>query len=311
MLKLQFRDRRREAVWLVDRTFTIGKNPTNSLMIEESEIKDFHAEISNDKDQLTLINRSTDQTLWVNGKQLSGHGRIYAGDIITIGSIELELVDPKLASKQPEAASQKEKSGSWAIRSSASWLEKNRFSIEGKVIMGRDQSCDITLPLDHLSRHHVELEVRGGQLFIKDLDSSNGTFLNGKQISESPLKPGDKIKLDVVTFEVEGPDHDPNKTIIRTIKPEQTKAQKTPDEPSSQPSKKTADKPAPGPKSSSGQTPNKNITNKRLAAEGKQQWISGDSNPEIPKKSKTGLLLLAFSGVLAITSALVFISVYM
>jgi len=309
MLKLQFRDRRREAVWLVDRTFTIGRNPSNSLMIEDSEIKDFHAEIINDKDQLSLINRSSDQSLWVNGKVVNGHIKIHAGDAITIGNIELELVDPKLNTKLPETPRQREAADNWAICSNASWLEQNRFAINHKVIIGRDKSCDITLPLEHLSRQHVELEVRGGQLFIKDLDSSNGTFLNGKQITESLVKSGDKIKLDVITFEVEGPTYDPNKTIIRTVAPDPAK---TPAEKQTAPSSSTNKKPSVKPvNKKQSHASDSRVANKRLAANGKQKWISEDSRQKTPKKSKTGLLLLVASAILAVASAAFFVSVYM
>ena len=222
MLKLQFKDRRREAVWLVDQVFTIGKNARNSLMVDNAGVADFHAELINHHDKLTLVNKSEGIGVWVNGLPISDETEVKAGDSITLGELELELVDPKSGTApQQTAASPKT---DWSISSKASWLEHGRYVIEDKVIIGRDSSCDIVLPLEHLSRRHVALEVRRGQLFVQDLDSANGTYLNGERVKEAPLKAGDKLKLDVVTFEVGGPTHDPHKTIIRSVSsPKKTK----------------------------------------------------------------------------------------
>ena len=154
-------------------------------------------------------------------------------------------------------------------------------------------SCDITLPLEYLSRKHLELEVRSGHLFIKDLASSNGTFLNGQKVTESEIKPGDKIKLDVLTFEVSGPSHDPNKTIIRTApaKPTTSATSKPAGHASNKPTKKK--KPV-----RSQQNSNIAPKKKRLASNGKQDWISDNAQDEKPKKSKAGLILFVISLVI-------------
>ena len=50
-------------------------------------------------------------------------------------------------------------------------------------------------PIDseHVSRQHAHIVSRDAELFIEDLGSTNGTFVNGKLIEKSPLKPGDII----------------------------------------------------------------------------------------------------------------------
>lgn len=290
MLKLQFRDRRQEAVWLVDQTFTIGKNPSNSLMIDDGTISDFHAEISNTTDQLFISNKSASPSLWVNNKLVEKQTKLKAEDVIKLGGIELELIDPKALLNKTKArtAIDKNLSNNWVIHSKASWLEKNIFPIESKVVIGRDPECDITLPLEYLSRKHLELEVRSGHLFIKDLGSSNGTFLNGQKIIESEIKPGDKIKLDVLTFEVSGPSHDPNKTIIRSAVPNPlASTQKKP--------QTGATKGAIAKKKPVSTKPSRKLSpaKKPLASNGKQDWIPNPPPVEETKKSKTSYILFA------------------
>lgn len=295
MLKLQFRDRRQEAVWLVDQTFTIGKALTNSLMIDDESILEFHAEIINKSGQLSILNKTSSPTLWVNNKPVESQTNLGAEDIIKLGRIELELIDPKalLHKIKTKNIAAKNLNNSWVIHSKASWLKQNIFPIESKVVIGRDSACDITLPLEHLSRKHLELEVRSGHLFIRDLDSSNGTFLNGQRITASEIKPGDKIKLDVLTFEVSGPSHDSNKTIIRTVPPK--------------PAINTAKKPlntannevaAKRKLARSNQSTKQTSAKKRLVSNGKQDWISDNIPEKKPKKSKISLILFAISAII-------------
>ncbi len=296
MLKLQFRDRRREAVWLVDSTFTIGRAPQNSLMIDDASLQEVHAEIRSGTDGITLQNRAGGTSMWVNGIPVADKTTLKVGDQITLGHLDLELIDPKAATEFANAPASKPSGRGWSIHSKASWLEQNRFPIEGKVVIGRDSACDIALPLEHLSRRHVELDIRGGQLFLKDLDSSNGTFLNGERVSESPVKPGDKIKLDVVTFEVSGPEHDPHKTIIRTAPASGSKSKQ---KSSASTPKTTAQRPSPAKAKTA--PASKAASPKKLVASGKQDWLQNqEETPNEPKKNRTGAALLLVSAILAV-----------
>ncbi|MGH2443069.1 MAG: FhaA domain-containing protein [Chloroflexota bacterium] len=61
--------------------------------------------------------------------------------------------------------------------------------------VGRLADNDIVLDDKRVSRHHAEMLERGGRWMVRDTGSTNGTAVNGKIISESILKPGDRISL--------------------------------------------------------------------------------------------------------------------
>lgn len=287
MLKLQFKDRRRESVWLVDAKFSIGKATSNSLMIEDPSIDEMHAEIINTQEQLCLIKKTSKGVLKINGQDVSHTTPIKADDIITIGQVELELVDSQsLTSNKANQST----AAIWSLYSSASWLEKNNFIINKKMTIGRESSCDICLSLDYLSRKHVSLEPLNGKLFIEDLNSSNGTYVNGEKIDKAELKPGDKIKLDVLTFEVRGPSGntaiDPHKTIIRSAPAAAPKISSSAKAAPATIKPSVKNTPTPKPQA---QTPNSNqVKRKRLASEGKQAWISGDNQLKAKTERKRG-----------------------
>ena len=57
--------------------------------------------------------------------------------------------------------------------------------------IGRSESSDLAIDSDRVSREHAVIVEEAGQFRIHDLDSTNGTFLNGRQITEAPINDGD------------------------------------------------------------------------------------------------------------------------
>lgn len=82
--------------------------------------------------------------------------------------------------------------------------ERREFPLSGeKTVIGRRQDCQLRIPTKDVSRQHCVLIIDDTSLVAKDLGSSNGTFVNGKRIAESELKPGDRLRLGPVTFVVQ------------------------------------------------------------------------------------------------------------
>jgi len=67
--------------------------------------------------------------------------------------------------------------------------------IQGTAILGRDKGCDIVLDHPTVSRRHAEIRCQGEVCQIADLNSSNGTFVNGRRVQSSILFDGDMIQV--------------------------------------------------------------------------------------------------------------------
>jgi len=73
---------------------------------------------------------------------------------------------------------------------------ENPTVLDGDVYtIGRGPNCDIRLKSKEISTNHASLIRVGDNWKIKDEGSSNGTFVNGRKVSEQALNPGDKIQL--------------------------------------------------------------------------------------------------------------------
>jgi phosphoserine phosphatase RsbU/P len=74
------------------------------------------------------------------------------------------------------------------------------------VRFGRHPDCTVQLDSNMVSRFHAQLIQKAGQILVEDLDSGNGSFLNGKQLAASTpvaLKDGDRIKLGPIKLRFE------------------------------------------------------------------------------------------------------------
>ncbi len=70
------------------------------------------------------------------------------------------------------------------------------YELKGeKTTIGRLEDNLFTIPEPSVSSHHCEVFERGADLVIHDLNSTNGTFLNGEQVTEAVLKPGQIVRL--------------------------------------------------------------------------------------------------------------------
>src|SRR5688572_16133080 len=75
-----------------------------------------------------------------------------------------------------------------------------------KTTIGRVEDNVFPISEPSVSSHHCEVLRRGAEVLVKDLNSTNGTFINGEKISESVLKPGQILRLGQIEMrlEVEG-----------------------------------------------------------------------------------------------------------
>jgi pSer/pThr/pTyr-binding forkhead associated (FHA) protein len=71
-----------------------------------------------------------------------------------------------------------------------------------RCVIGRDTDADLRIPVGTVSRQHCEVRIDDDEPRVRDLGSSNGTFLNGKRVTESVIDAGDLLRVGPTTFTV-------------------------------------------------------------------------------------------------------------
>lgn len=115
--------------------------------------------------------------------------------------------------------------GQGAAKAKLVWLEpfsgatREFLLLEGaSATIGRSASNDIHIGESHISRMHAVLTCRGGEFIIDDLDSANGTYVNGQRVEgSSKLEIGDEIHLFVSMLKLLDPRATPAKDVLEMV----------------------------------------------------------------------------------------------
>lgn len=79
--------------------------------------------------------------------------------------------------------------------------EGEEYSLRGEMLVGRETECAIALDSGHISRYHAKINVSNNAVYIEDLHSTNGTFVNGERIKgRVKLHIGDEVSFDDIRY---------------------------------------------------------------------------------------------------------------
>ena len=71
------------------------------------------------------------------------------------------------------------------------------------LLVGRREGCDIVLRFSNVSAHHCQLAVNGGYWYVRDKNSRNGVKVNGLQVTDKRLDPGDILSVSKHKYEIQ------------------------------------------------------------------------------------------------------------
>jgi DNA-binding winged helix-turn-helix (wHTH) protein len=85
------------------------------------------------------------------------------------------------------------------------WKKQSLPLTDGEHLAGRDPECSLVIDASTVSRRHARITIASGIATIEDLDSTNGTYLNGTRISGvTRVGPGDEVSLGTEVLQVRG-----------------------------------------------------------------------------------------------------------
>lgn len=162
----------------------VGRAPGNDVVINHPSVSGRHLSMSRQQEKFFITDLGSTNGTLVNGQKIAPNTpqRLNLGDVLRIGDLTGNWVSLSLAQEGVEA-----------VRTLA--MGKLDLAGQASVLIGRDPAA--YLPLSHptVSFRHAMISKQDSGLVIRDLGSTNGTFVNGQRISLSPLKSGDEIQI--------------------------------------------------------------------------------------------------------------------
>ena len=189
----------------IDRWETsIGKSKSNDIVLPQEDISRFHAVIAKKQKEWVITDTFSKTGVLVNDERVEGQAVIEDGDIITIGTIPLkflcaEALSDELKTQIRNEAAQMNNQVNRNIAYAVLVDAKTRRPIylrKKDVLIGRVDESDIHINLDTVSGRHARIHLTSRGWALSDLNSHNGTKLNGRYITEPQLI----FDMDMITF---------------------------------------------------------------------------------------------------------------
>ena len=216
MLQIKQKNAGSRAEWLVNQRYTFGTGPENNYKVSGDGVKSLQAALEVDGDHVVLFNLGGGDAIKHNGDTLESRSELTCGDEFQVGNAHFIVEDPKKIRAQKQQQSQaKPINKHWHLKALNTALANKSFDLDGEKVIGRANDCDICLSVVHLSRHHARISVNGNDVRVDDLNSSNGTYVNGNKIESAIVKAGDEVRFDTLKFTLLGPETNDDHTRVR------------------------------------------------------------------------------------------------
>ena len=180
-----------------DEGLRVGRDPSRcALVLEHQSVSGEHAEFRPEDGKMVLTDRSTNGT-FVNGLRVKT-ADLHDGDYITFGRYSGKSLIFRTG-LEPE------------LKVETIDLAKDRITI------GRDASNDVAINHPTVSNRHAEIVKQNGKVFIADLGSTNGTYVNGIKIKRHQLQELDRIVVGPAELHFSGASlsHAPGGAVVR------------------------------------------------------------------------------------------------
>lgn len=176
--------------------WSIGRHPDSDVVINDPKASRRHGLLTAEDGNFFIEDLGTGNGTRISGVSIPANTRIAVkeDDVIEIGSLELTVVESSSAEDTPEDVSPEGKVG--VLTGLSGGVEGKVFAIgEEPLLIGRLPVCQVRIDEPQSSRIHTEVSGDKAGFSLKDLGSSNGTFLNEEKVRRSAIRHGDVIRV--------------------------------------------------------------------------------------------------------------------
>lgn len=190
---------------------TLGRATTNDIVLIQGRVSRTHAQIQCSQEGIMLTDLNSVNGVWINGQKVR-ETELRPGDKIGISDCILQYLPPADDAREEATLINSEKELEITLAQMTVPISLNETSLPRLVVHAPDRTWEVpltgdewtigrassnNLALDYLktSRSHARLERKGSDFILRDLQSTNGTYIHDERIEQRALKNGDTFRI--------------------------------------------------------------------------------------------------------------------
>jgi pSer/pThr/pTyr-binding forkhead associated (FHA) protein len=198
-MKLVFAGGEHVPVTLTDGVTVVGAADDAGIQLAQPGIAPRHAQIERRGERVQL--QPCADPVRLNGRPVRDAIVLKAGDTLEFASVRCRAVHATAEAEAVDRSTRMRAAVPRLVLRGVSGPTFGRsFGVGGEMVLGRQADCDVCIPIGEISRRHARIKPTPDGLLVEDLDSANGTYINGKRIRSGMLHPGEELALDTVRF---------------------------------------------------------------------------------------------------------------
>jgi pSer/pThr/pTyr-binding forkhead associated (FHA) protein len=194
----------------------VGRDPAAGLVLDDQLVSRLHVRLTPETEQLTVEDLGSRNGTFVNDAPIEAPTAVHPGDRVVVGETtivvgltvatapEQDAPNDEAAPPEPPAGPPEPPAPELIVQVIEGWAAGRRFPLAGPLEVGRDPSAGVPLVEDErVSHRHARLTPSGEGVFVEDLGSTGGTFVNDRRIDERTLVVvGDRILVGSTVFRI-------------------------------------------------------------------------------------------------------------
>lgn len=194
----------------------VGSDPGASIVLDRPGVRPQHCELQVGAHGV-ILRMPPGTVVQVNGKAVDGVIALRPGDEVGFEQVRARLVEiatgTALGRAAADAPANDDASATvvrpalphYVLRGVSGALLGRHYPVAGETVLGRSPECTLCIDAKRLSRSHARLTPMTEGLRVYDMDSTNGTFINGRRVRVGTARPGDEIAFDDLRFQLLAP----------------------------------------------------------------------------------------------------------
>ena len=222
-MRLSFPNKEKDDVLIGAGDTAIGAAADNVVVLSRPGVAQHHVSLGVNERSLVLSVLDSQARTHVNSRPVREKALLRLGDVVSLDTVQFILKPdrddsirtnvPISRSTPPPPASDVDVNQTRArmippkvvLRGVSGSYFGKIVPVRGRLVIGRGSECDLILDEPEMSRRHAVIENSDDGIFLRDLGSANGTYVNGVQVRDAVLHPDDQIAFDQNRFLLEAP----------------------------------------------------------------------------------------------------------